>query len=544
MTYFNYAKSRVLKGWTAALAHKFITVGALVGILIVGGSARYLLSSPPATDVTDTSTPRIVKVASISELSNGAIALSIVGTVTSQNEATVRAEKSGQLVRLNYALGDRVAAGATIGEMENQSERAAVAQAQASVDVAKANRAKVTGGSRVEQRSILEAQLINAEQALSGARNSALNSILSAYAAAESAVPGTADALFSNPKISPQLLITTANSQYEIDAENQRSDLQSALSGQSSRSAVLTTNSNLDAEIATAIRELRTVRTFLDTIIAALNVAIPVSPYTESSIATYLASMNTARANVTSALSALSTTQDNLDAKRAAVTIAQKNLEQGVAGGQPEDVAAADANVKQAEAGLAVAYATLQKSIIRAPISGTINMLDLKRGDFVQALAPVVTIANNGSLEVLSYLTEGDAVAFTIGDTVRIDSGDIGTITRIAPALDPVSKKIEMRIALPKTSTLINGQSVIVTASRTQSTATPVRITIPITALKIHVDVMTVLSVDDTNHVIEHPVTIGTLLGDRVEIRDGIDPLMRIITDARGIRVGQEVTVQ
>src|SRR3989344_7132454 len=109
-------------------------------------------------------------------------------------------EKARQVVGVYKVLGQSIAAGAIPAELENVSERAMVWQAEGSVDAAKANLAKTTGGARSEQRAILQANLDNATVALASARSNAVTVLLGAYAAAENAVHGTVDLMFSNPE--------------------------------------------------------------------------------------------------------------------------------------------------------------------------------------------------------------------------------------------------------------------------------------------------------------------------------------------------------
>lgn len=527
-----------------ASTHKKLLSGVCIALVVIGIIARTILTrEAPETPVEQS--PRAVSVQSVAELSQGGALLSVVGTVESRTEATIRAEKSGVVTRVYGTLGAPISSGALLAELENASERAAVAQAQAAVAVAEASLLKVTGGTRSEQRAILETQLNTARTSLESARNNAVNTLVSTYASIDNAILGTADTLFSNPRIQPQFSIVSSNSQYEIDAENKRVALATILSRQEAAAAHIQATDNLEEELARTEAELREVRSFFDTIIQALNTAVPTAGNTSASIATHLSTMTATRSGISTSLATLSATREGLQGKEAAVTIAEKSLEQGVTGGQPEDVAAAEASVSQARAGLSAAYAQLQKSMIRTPISGTINAFSLKRGDFVQAFTPVATVANNGTLEITTYITENDAPFVTKGIDVRIQGGAEGIVTTVAPALDPLTKKIEVKIQVTRGELPTNGSTVLVSFDRTEDTAdTPQRISIPLTALKVGTDAMRVFTLTPEHVVVGHVVEIGSLLGDRVEIQSGLTPEMEILVDARGIREGQTVSVK
>ncbi len=488
-----------------------------------------------------------VEVKSVAELSNQTSPLSVVGQVSSKSEATVRAERSGQVTGVYKTLGDPIAAGSVAAELENASERAAVLQAQGAVEAAEANLSKITGGARSEQRAILESNRTNASASLDAAQAVGVNTLLSAYATADNAIRGTTDKMFTNPEgHSPIFNVTSSDSQLSMKIENVRPVISGYLKRETLASLTLSASSNLSVEISATETEMRAIRSFLDMIISALNKGIGTSGASASTIATYLSEATAARTTLTTALSSLSGATQGLVAAKSALDVAHKNLEQGVTGGQVEDVAAAKAALKQAQGGLAAARANLEKTIIRAPISGTINSFSLKRGDYVQQSSPVLTVANNSALEIVAYVTENDAHDIAAGRTAAIEGGVSGVVTKIAPAIDPLTKKIEVRIGVSgNDGALINGQSVLVSITRARVTAKDLsRVSIPVSAIKIGSDETIVFTLDAENKLVPHPVIVGTLLGDRVVITEGLTLDMQIVTDARGLRADEKVELK
>ena len=57
-------------------------------------------------------------------------------------------------------------------------------------------------------------------------------------------------------------------------------------------------------------------------------------------------------------------------------------------------------------------------------------------------------ISNPGALEVDTYVTSDDAKTLAIGGKAVIDGSVNGTIVFIAPALDPSTGKIEVKIGI------------------------------------------------------------------------------------------------
>lgn len=507
-------------------------ISAVLAVLCVLGVAAYLALRPKPSVENAPVTIRAVEVRSVAELSAQKVPLSLIGEVRSRSEASVRAEKSGQVTAVYKSLGQSVAAGAVVAEIDNASERAALQQAQGMLDAAQANLAKVEKGTRPEQLAILQTNL-------EGAKSGAVSALLSAYAAADSAVHGTTDKMFSNPDGPvPRFSVVSSELQAVTDVQNMRVVLGARLKREALAADSLSASSDLSVEIATTKDELRTAKEYLDLIIRVLNKGIATQGISESTIAAHLSSATAARASVSGSIASLSVALQTLQT-------AQKSLEQGATGAQAEDIAAARASVVQAQGSLAAVRATMEKSVIRAPISGTINSFSLNRGDYVSAGAPVLVVANNGALEIIAYLTENDVRQIAVGGRVTFEGGS-GTITKIAPALDPVTKKIEVRIGVERSTDLINGQSVLLAITRVvlPVTSTSARITIPISALKIGADMTTVFTVDADRRLVAHPVMVGALLGDSVEIRSGLTQDMIIVTDARGLRTGEIVEIK
>lgn len=525
--------------------HYFLTGGGVLVALIALSIATRLFGNG-ALATPETNLPRAVKLSDVASLSRGAETLTTIGEIIAQEQATVRAEKGGKVTHVYRKLGDRVSAGTIIAEIDSASERASLLSAQGSVDAAQANLARISGGSRAEQQAILNTNLDTAKNALAGAQEAAANSLKSIYAQASNAVLVTADSMIANPTTpTPNFTVRTANSELERSVESQRIALGTLLKRQAQANTIVNAQSNLLAELAATEAELKQVLAFFDVLIAALNVAVPTPEAPATAIATYQSNASSARAGVVSSLSTIVTTRESLTSKQNAITVAEQNLAQGVSGGDPNEIAAAEAALKQARGGLAQAQATYEKAIIRAPITGTIDSFSITRGDYIQALTPAVSISNRGNLEVRTYLTEYDTARISINQAVAIEGGAQGVVARKGSSVDPVTKKVEVRVAVTKAiDTLTAGSNTILTfTENTAVTETPERLTIPITALRITAAGESVFRVEN-GALVEVPVTTGSLLGERVEILDGITGDSIIVTDARSLRAGQEVSTE
>ncbi len=523
---------------------KISIIAVLIGILAVVA----LLPGKPVEEVVINETPE-VRIINVAEASTESSPLSVTGTVRSETEAQLRTETQGEVIGVYTTVGSFVSAGTVLAELRNNSERAAVSQAQAGLEAAEANLAKATGGVRTEERTILEVSVQNAENTLEAAETSARTTLEGGYSVIDDAINAKTDALFSNPEsANPSFSLATSESQtVSLIVQtriqiNQILDRHIALQGQ-----VLDGAEALIVEIETLQNEFSLIQDYLDSLLVAINNAIPTPSVSEVTIATFKAETTAARSAVNASFSSFTNAITALNNAATALEIAKQNLEQGLTGAQAEDVVALEAAVRQAEAGLSAARANLARTLIVTPISGTVNTLGLRRGDFVSAFTPAATVSNNNALEIVTFVTDDDKTNIRLGTKVLIDGQYEGVVTSIAPGLDPITKRIEVRVGVVDTeTTLTNGSSVRIAIDRNGfdiELADIEEITIPISALKIETNRVIVFSVDENAMLVPHEVSTGLVLGDNIVITRGLTPDMNIVKDARGLREGQEVVL-
>ncbi len=506
------------KQWTEAI----VLVVLVVGLATLGGD-----EAPVDAAKAD----RVVTVASVSALANSDTVLPLLGTVTSTSEATIRSESSGKLTHVYKKLGDFVSAGAVIAEFENSAERASVLQAEGAYDAAKAARdiAKINSGTT--------------NSSLSETKTNALNTISSAYNSMDDVVRVKTDSYFNDPRFSGARLLPSipdANLVYSI--ETQRKAIEKMLVARESKNRTLSVNSDLISELNSVQSEVQMVKTYIEDLSTAFSKAVPDSSYSQSSLDSAKTIASIARSSIASAVTSVSASRTALNASIAAQEVAGKT-----SGDSSGTIAAADASVKQALGAYNAALSRLEKTVIRSPITGTLNSLSIDTGDFISAFTEVAVVSNNGALEVLAYVTEDDARRIQVGNEVIIDNSVKGVITRIASAIDPRTKKIEVRVGITdKQSSLVNGQSVriIISKSKQAITATSGPIKIPLSALKLTPAGAFVFSVSATSSLVAIPVKEGAILGEEIQILSGLSGSEMIVTDARGLKESMTVTVK
>jgi len=510
--------------------HYKIGIGIL-SLLVVVGVVKITTGSDDVAEVAS-ATNRKVSVASVQALSNLDRDFPLIGTVTSVNEAVIRSEVGGKLTRVYRKLGDQVAAGAVIGEFENSSERASLLQAEGSYEQAKAS------------RSIAGLNSGQAGSSLTDTRALAANSITSSYTTMDDAIRGKTDASFAYPKFEQvKLLISIPDAYLASSLERQRKAIEKMLVARELRNKSISTSNNLIDELILVEEETKIIKTYLDDLYTAYSKALPDSTFSQTALDAGQANVQTARQAITSLMASLVTTRATVSASITASQVAGTNA--GVTSGT---LATSDAQVKQALGAYNASLSRLEKTIIRSPIGGTLNSLTISTGDYVPAFSQVAVVSNNGALEVVSYINEDDVSRITVNSPVVLNGSVSGIVTRVASALDPTTRKIEVRIGIKDTkSGLINGQSVSITVTKNKTTLVKNKnapIVIPLSALKLTPQGANVFTVSSTSSLVALRVKEGAILGDTIQILTGLTGTETIVIDARGLKEGITVEVE
>ncbi|MBX9907001.1 HlyD family efflux transporter periplasmic adaptor subunit, partial [Patescibacteria group bacterium] len=354
------------------------------------------------------------------------------------------------------------------------------------------------------------------------------------YTIADDAIRNLTDELFSNPNSSnpgPGLRLNSQGSAGNLNDE--RIEIGNILEKWQA-SLNTTSPKNHVALLDAAEKDLTQISTFVSEISRLMSEQDPDAVFTEEVIASYKSRFLGARSRVDSAIQSISSTRNAL------LSATQSTQGTGVASSET------DARIKQALGSLRAAQAAYEKTLVRSPISGVVNAFYLRANEYVGMSTPAAVIANNGALEITTSVSEEERALVTVGNPVDISTGDTtirGSVTRIAPALDPLSGKIEVKVSVNEENvSLENGGTV--SLSLLSGTTTPsADLKIPLRALKITAEGPVAFTVSENNTLVSQPVTLGAILGDLVIIKSGIEKNTRIVTDARGLKEGDAVTI-
>lgn len=507
-----YFSLRTAHGRTRALV-----VFSVIAIAAVVGNRFDIQDQTPES----TQQPPVVVVGTPASFS-GETSLSIVGEVAAIDQVSLQAETSGRVTRVLVEIGDSVAPGAVVAELENSAQYAALLQAEGAYEAAVAGAAQSTVGieTAVAQRT--------------AAQNSAIATYRESYTAVNSVLRTYVDQAISNPtEPRPALYINGGNATHDLLA--QRVAIQDMMASWQERTTTLTPDANLVSELANAQAATRAVIELSDGITARL--AADPDRYEDTRFAGLETTLIAQRGTLTAQLRAL-------EAQDSALTQASAAVEQAQLAGGSEETSQANAQIKQALGALRAAQANYNKTIIRTPIAGVVNSVSVKAGDFVGNQAAIADIANNNALEISAFIGESDRERVTVGQTVLIDNTIEGVVSAIAPAINPTTRKIEIKIQ-SDSERLKNGDTVTIrlagqNAESDSDADVTAPIIVPITAVKFTATAGNVFVVtDDTLEAV--PVELGNISGAYIEITHGITNNTEIVLDARGLSAGRTV---
>ena len=316
--------------------------GLIVGVVAVSaiGFFGYQRFLAPTSTATPTPVPAVKAAAEV---------VSAQGFVAPQRRSDLAFRSGGRVSEVLVAEGDHVKQGQALIHLQDDQLQAAFAQAQAALDLAKANLDQVQQGARTEDIAAAEAAVRSAEAQVSAA-NAERDRLTGGATAASIAA---AQAQLSSALVEQKL----TQDAYDKVTE-----------------CVKIKGNEVCPGLGTLEEQAR-LR------VAAANEAV-----------------NATRSALTEATKGsgkqVQAAQANVAAANAQRDIAQAQLERLKAGATSAQIAAAQASVAQAEAGVKAAQAALNEATLIAPFDGTIAQIDTEEGQVVGSGSAIVSLAD------------------------------------------------------------------------------------------------------------------------------------------------------
>ena len=454
------------------------------------------------------------------------------GTVKAQKRVMLSFERSGSIQTFPYDVGASFVSGAPIATLRNETERANVAEAEATLGVARAKLATIRRGNRPEEVRVKEASVSGNSVTLKNLLEKTRNFVVASYGDTETALHTTIDPLFEGDTSTVPLLSFPAGnhtSQYESEAKR----LKAEISLTALRSLTPVEDGSEESSVSEALGHLRSIQDLFLALASALRDTTGLSAAT---LADYKDRAETARTSVTTSITTLQNHQNSIRDARSSLEKSLRELELVRAGGSAEDIAEGEQSVLQAEAKLRAARAALEKTILRAPFAGHIASKSIELGETIASGQTIVDFQGDNSFIVEASVPEADVAKLDIGKRAKITFDAYGddvvlsaTITRIEPGEKEVEgvPTYKTTFAFEKESTrLRSGLTTNITVS---------------TVIKENVVVVPSRAVRSDNgelYVFRH-----TLQGtpEQVSVRTGSRGSTRDIEITEGLREGDKV---
>jgi multidrug efflux system membrane fusion protein len=210
--------------------------------------------------------------------------------------------------------------------------------------------------------------------------------------------------------------------------------------------------------------------------------------------------------------------------------------------GREEDIQAKEAAVMGLEARVVEANLNLSDSTLVAPYTGVIAQRFVEQGQNIRATEPVVRFQDIEEIEIAVDVPETVMVQdIRTADIVRLEvevSGAPGLafpvqIREIAQVADPTTQTFNVRVALeaPAEVRMLPGMTATVTAEYRRAKILGQRIMVPVSAVaKDSTGEQAAWILEANGTVRRQAVKIGSIVGGDVEILEGLEPGLRIVT--------------
>jgi RND family efflux transporter MFP subunit len=368
--------------------------------------------------------------------------VSVTGRVKPSEEVSLAFEKGGRVSGVYAKVGSRVQSGAVLARLENRDALAKIDEAKARLLSEEAKLRQMKQGTRSEEIDVQKIKLANAKIVFENTAKSLLVVMDDAYTKADDAIRNKTDTFFINPRTAnPQINFFLNDSGLQNDIEHRRADIEKMFTEWTSEKQLSSTRSSG----ATKTR-LMEVKIFLDKCALALSTALPGAAAAQSVIDGYKTDVSVARTNINAAISALDAAEQSFNVAEANVTLEESNLALKTAPAEVNTISAQESVVAQAQANVRSFEAEIEKTILRAPISGTVVKQDVKQGEIVSPNAPLVSIISKSKLEIEAFIPEADIAKITIGDnaSTTLDAyGDTVLFGVKVVSIDPAETLIE-----------------------------------------------------------------------------------------------------
>jgi HlyD family secretion protein len=556
----------------------------------IGLVAAGLLAVPTTMYIAKSrSQPKVDAIATMTvpvEAQNLTVRITSSGTVQPVQRVNLSPKGSGRIAELFVEQGDKVEAGQIVARMESRDVEAQLAQAKAREASARAKLAKIEAGNRSEDIASARARLEQAEASLAQAQaGSRVEEVAGARARLQQTQAGLqrlragsrveevsqgrarlaqaqarlADAQTGSVKqeiAQAQTQIDSSKAQAELTAqrvERNRPLVEEGALAKDKLDELIKENRTAQAKLIESQRRLEQLQESRESQIQQLQAAVQVEQQALNQLqnGTRSEEIAKAEAEVAEAKSKLAQLEngnrpEEIAKAEAAVAEAKSQLAAQENGSRPEEIAQAQAELAEAQAQVRFQEVQLEDTKVRAPFAGIITQRYAIQGAFVTPAtsASEATSATSTSIvalardvEVLAKVPEADISQIKPGQEVEIvadaypDKVFKGRVKLIAP--EAVKERdvtlFQVRVAIDTgKESLQSGMNVDLRfVGQKLSNA----LVVPTVAIVTNKGQTGVLVPDEKQQPKFKAVTVGSTIGNKIQILEGAKAGDRVFTE-------------
>lgn len=209
------------------------------------------------------------------------------------------------------------------------------------------------------------------------------------------------------------------------------------------------------------------------------------------------------------------------------------------------------AKVQVAKQQLREVNATLAYSNITAPFSGTVTQKMMDEGSMANPGMPILTVEQNGELQVVAAVPENYIQYVKVGDNVKVDLKSVdasfdGKITELSPSASNSGGQYALKIAIPakEKGNLKAGMYANILIPNKLAKGETGKLMLETSSIVYREQLTGVYVVDSQNQAILRWVRLGKTSGNLVEALSGVESNDKIVFKAGGkLYNGKKVTI-
>jgi membrane fusion protein (multidrug efflux system) len=226
---------------------------------------------------------------------------------------------------------------------------------------------------------------------------------------------------------------------------------------------------------------------------------------------------------------------------------AKRQLDMLKAGLTVTTIAIQRAAVKEAEAKLAMAKARLAECTVKAPFSGVVTKLWVKKGDMAAVKAPLLELSNFDSIVVRCAVPEKYATGLNEGMLAEVSIDAISgrtftaSVARVFPELDSRMRTRTIELVFDDAKDLMPG---MFARLKLILQKLPDVISLPVQAVRTSPDGKKMVFIPFEGKALARPVETGIQIGNSIQIESGLNPGDKVIVAGNDkLKDGAEIRV-